>query len=243
MKKLFAKFMVAVVVLTAASFVMAAKPAKHSRHKIKGTRAKMTEKSKGKALVTLDYYNLASAAFYNWSGDFYMSNLFKPAGGSYPLDVIALEVYADGLDNNTVTGAAGVLNGVAVFDPAGTILKRELAVPVAVRTWTTVPLTPPLPNIATGNFYAGLWNSADASAGGAITAINDAGVQASATAWTGPPTEPFECMDGPTGSTAGGAGPWAPGGCGAAYATVSAASVRAQINTNVPVELMRFVAE
>lgn len=185
----------------------------------------------GEALQWIDYWNTSSANYYFWNGNFYMSNLFKPQGGWYPLDVVALEVLAMRLDGSTVTGAAGTLNGAAVFDPSGTLLARELNIPAQVGVWTMVNLTTP-PRINTGNFYGGLWNSTSVDLGYQCTAIN----------WTPPPTEPFEALV-YSGATAGGNGPWAPGGYGATYPTVSAASVRAQVNTNVPVELMRFDVE
>jgi hypothetical protein len=186
----------------------------------------------GAALQWIDYWNPSSALFYTWNGTFYMSNLFKPQGGWYPLDVVALEVLAVGLDGNTVTGAAGTLNGAAVFNAAGTaVLARELNVAAQVGIWTMVNLSSP-PRINTGNFYGGLWNS---------TSV-DQGYQCTATNWTPPPTEPFNCVS-YSGATAGGNGAWLPSDCGAQYGTVSAASVRAQVNTNVPVELMRFDVE
>jgi hypothetical protein len=187
-----------------------------------------------KALEWIDYWNTGGSQF-TWSGDpAYMSNVFKPAAGLYPLDVVALEVWAYALDDNTTTGAAGTLNGVAVFDPAGTLLARELNISAQVKTWVNVPLTSP-PRINTGNFIAGLWNSA---AGSGV--YNDAGYQCTALGWTAPPTEPMVFMTAGSAATAGGAGPWSPDTWGSGYSTVSAASVRAQIDSNVPVELMRF---
>jgi hypothetical protein len=183
------------------------------------------------ALQWIDYWNTSSANYYTWDGLFYMSNLFKPQGTWYPLDVVALEVLAVGIDGLTNTGSAGVLDGVAVFDPTGALLARELNVNAQVGVWTIVNLTSP-PRISTGNFFGGLWNS---------TGI-DLGYQCTATGWTPPPTEPFNCVD-YTGATAGGTGAWAPSDCGNSYPTVSAASVRAQVDTNVPVELMRFTAD
>jgi hypothetical protein len=220
-----------VVCCLIASVAVAATPAK-GKKVVPGPGAAVPPPG-GDALQWIDYWNTSSATYYTWTGFFYMSNLFKPQAGWYPLDVVALEVMPMGLDGNTVTGAAGTLNGVAVFDPAGTILARELNVPANVGVWTLVNLTTP-PRINTGNFYGGLWNSSYVDLGFQCTAIN----------WTPPPTEPFECVDTAGGSpTAGAPGPWAPSGCGAQYGTVSAASVRAQVNTNVPVELMRFDVE
>jgi hypothetical protein len=191
----------------------------------------------GEALQWIDYWNTSGAFYYTWSGNpDYMSNVFKPTAGWYPLDVVALEVWAFALDNNQTTGAAGVLNGVAVFDPAGGLLARQLNINAQVKTWTNVPLSSP-PRINTGNFIAGLWNSNDGSS------LNDAGYQCTAINWTAPPTEPLIFLTAGSGATAGGAGPWIPTDWGAGYSTVSAASVRAQVNTNVPVELMRFDVE
>ncbi|MBK8595547.1 MAG: hypothetical protein IPP07_13510 [Holophagales bacterium] len=189
------------------------------------------------AAVVLDYLDPASAAFYSWTGNMYLSNLFIPAGGSYPLDVTDLEVFATSLDGSEVTGAAGVLDGVAVFDAAGTtILNRKLAVNMTVATWTTIPLVAPLPSIASGNFYAGGWNNS-------VTGTPNDGLQQGSAnaAWTGA-GEPLNCITftGAAAGDAGAAGAWAPNGCGAAYSTVSAVAIRAHINTNTPVELMRF---
>jgi hypothetical protein len=187
----------------------------------------------GEALEWLDYWN-TSGSYYTWSGTpNYMSNVFKPQGTWYPLDVVAVEVWAYALDNNVTTGAAGVLNGVAVFDPAGAILARELNIAAQVKTWTNVPISSP-PRINTGNFIAGLWNSNDG------TDYNDAGYQCTAINWTAPPTEPLIFMTAGTAGTAGAAGPWVTANWGANYSTISAASIRAQVDTNVPVELMRF---
>lgn len=197
--------------------------------------------------VVLDYLDPASSAFYTWTGNMYLSNLFIPAGGSYPLVVTDLEVFAPSLNGSEVTGAAGVLDGVAVFDAAGTtILNRKLAVNATVATWTTIPLVAPLPQIASGNFYAGGWNNnAAGSTPSAPSIPNDGLQQGSANAaWTGA-GEPLNCISftGATAGDAGAAGPWAPDGCGAVYSTVSAVAIRAHINTNTPVELMRFEIE
>ncbi|HQN96936.1 MAG TPA: hypothetical protein PLM61_11230 [Thermoanaerobaculales bacterium] len=190
----------------------------------------------GEALEWIDYWN-TGGSFYTWSGaPNYMSNVFKPTAGWYPLDVVALEVWAFALNNNTATGAAGVLNGAAVFDLAGGVLARELNINAQVKTWTNVPLASP-PRISTGNFIAGLWNSNDG------TNYNDAGYQCTAVNWTPPPTEPLMFLTHGTAGTAGAAGPWTLTDWGATYGTVSAASIRAQVNTNVPVELMRFDVE
>jgi hypothetical protein len=215
-----------VVVSLVGSIALAAGPAR-DRKIINGPDTG-GEPFNGEALQWIDYWNTMSASYYTWNGLFYMSNLFKPDAMWYPLDVVALEVLAVGLDGNTATGAAGVLDGVAVFDSGGTLLARELNVNAQVGIWTIVNLTSP-PRINTGNFFGGLWNS---------TGI-DLGYQCSAVNWTPPPTEPYNCID-YTGATAAGNGAWAPSDCGTQYPTVSAASVRAQVDTNVPVELMRF---
>ena len=221
---------VVVICCLIAGIAVAAAPAKAKRV-VPGPNAAMPPQG-GDALQWIDYWNTSSALFYTWNGTFYMSNLFKPQAGWYPLDVVALEVLAVGLDGNTVTGAAGTLNGAAVFNAAGTaVLARELNIPAQVGIWTMVNLTTP-PRINTGNFYGGLWNSTSVDQGYQCTAIN----------WTPPPTEPFEDIT-YSGATAGGNGAWAPGGAGGQYGTISAASVRAQVNTNVPVELMRFDVE
>lgn len=220
---------VVVVCCLIAGIAVAAAPAKDKRV-IPGPNAALPPHG-GDALQWIDYWNTSSAYYYQWNGSFYMSNLFKPQGSWYPLDVVALEVLAIGLDGNTVTGAAGTLNGAAVFDPTGTLLARQLNIPAQVGIWTMVNLTTP-PRINTGNFYGGLWNSTSIDLGYQCTAVN----------WTPPPTEPFDCVS-YSGATAGGNGAWAPENCGAQYGTVSAASVRAQVNTNVPVELMRFDVE
>jgi hypothetical protein len=218
--------LVLVVVTLVGSIALAAGPTR-DRKIINGPDTG-GEPFNGEALQWIDYWNTASASYYTWNGLFYMSNLFKPDGTWYPLDVVALEVLAVGLDGATATGAAGVIDGVAVFDPGGTLLARELNVNAQVGIWTIVNLTSP-PRINTGNFFGGLWNSTGIDLGYQCTAVN----------WTPPPTEPFNCID-YTGATAGGNGAWAPSDCGNQYSTVSAASVRAQVDTNVPVELMRF---
>jgi hypothetical protein len=217
---------IAVVLVIISGLALASGPAKD--RKILGGPDTSAVPPGSEALQWIDYWNTSSAAYYTWNGQFYMSNLFKPDGGWYPLDVVALEVLAVGLDGATATGAAGVIDGVAVFDSAGSLLARELNVAAQVGVWTMVNLTSP-PRIAAGNFFGGLWNS---------TGV-DLGYQCSAVNWTAPPTEPFNCID-YTGATAGGNGAWAPSNCGDIYGTVSAASVRAQVDSNVPVELMRF---
>ena len=221
-KALFAVLVVCLV----AGIAFAAQPTKARR--VNPGPAAGQPPSGGDALQWIDYWNTSSGAYYTWNGEFYMSNLFKPDASWYPLDVVALEVMAVGIDGSTATGASGFINGVAVFDPSGTLLARELAVAAQVGVWTMVNLSSP-PRINTGNFFGGLWNSTGVDLGEQCTAIN----------WTPPPTEPYNCID-YTGATAGGNGAWAPSNCGDQYGTVSAASVRAQVNTNVPVELMRF---
>ncbi len=221
--------LVLVVVTFVSGVALAAGPARD--HKIVNPPADTYEPLGDRALEWIDYWNTSSAAYYSWNGFFYMSNLFKPDGGWYPLDVVALEVMAVGLDGNTATGAAGVINGVAVFDPTGILLARELDIAAMVGVWTIVNLTVP-PRINTGNFFGGIWNSTGIDLGQQCTAVN----------WTPPPTEPFNCISF-SGATAGGTGAWAPSDCGNSYPTVSAASVRAQVDSNVPVELMRFDVE
>ncbi len=216
-----------VVALVGAAAVMAEQP---RRQRVDNPPANAAQPpAADRALVWLDYWN-AGGSHFTWGGNMYMSNLFKPTAGTWPLDVVALEVYTRTLDGSTVTAAAGTLNGVAVFDPAGAVLSRQLNIAVTNRTWTQVPLVTQ-PTITTGNFYAGLWN--DAVAG-------DRGWQCTALGWTTPPDEPFACITAGTAGTANGAGPWTVGACGSGYSTVSAASIRAQVNTNVPVELMSF---
>lgn len=220
--------------VTAAGYA-ATKAGKAARGRTKVTEAqpRITQKNAPKALVTLDYVDLAGT-FYLWNGTFYMSNIFKPGGGDYPLQVVALEVYYTGLDD--LTTGAGTIDGVRVFDPAGTVLATELGIPATIDAWTVVNLTAP-PTIATGNFIAGGWNSYASASD-----YNDAMLQGSANvSWVAPPDEPFVAVGG--GASAGAAGPWSVSAPGTAYTTVSAATVRAQINTNVPVELMRFAAE
>ena len=212
-----------------AGIAVAAQPAKDRQ--VAPTAGALQAPAGGDALEWIDYWNTSSASYYTWNGLFYMSNLFKPDAGWYPLDVVALEVLAVGIDGNTATGASGFINGVAVFDPTGALLAREIAVAAQVGVWITVPLSTP-PRINTGNFFGGLCNSTGIDLGYQCTAVN----------WTPPPTEPYNCID-YSGATAGGNGAWTPSDCGNSYPTVSAASVRAQVNTNVPVELMNFNIE
>ncbi len=242
MKKLIVPCLLVAGLVAAAAVGIAAQPpnskatkAKFTREKVTGSLPNLKQPGRPLALVTLDYYDTATTA-YGWTGNFYMSNLFMPTAGSWPLQVLALEVYANALDNVETVGTPGVLNGVAVFDPTGAILARDLGVAATVKTWTTVPLSAP-PVIAAGNFVAGMWNS-NVGAG----ARNDAGLQASAMNWPGAAgTEPFRAVGG--GMTAGAAGPWVVDTAPSSYTTTSAAAVRAQINTGVPVELMRFEVE
>ena len=185
--------------------------------------------SPDRAAETIDYWGAGGSSFYTWSGIMYMSNLFVPTAGWYPLDVTSLDVMPARLDGSTASGFAGVLDGVAVFDTGGAVLSRELAVNGSVNVWINVPLSSP-PQIAAGNFFGGIWNS---------TGVEGA-LQTTASNWTAPPTEPLNCLDG---ASAAAAGPFVPSNCGDAYSTVSAASVIANVNTNVPVELMRFEIE
>jgi hypothetical protein len=234
MKK--ALVLVVVIALIGAVTVLAAQPAKGVRSTTAGNSARPP--AGADALQWIDYWNNSSAFFYTWTGSFYMSNVFKPQAGWYPLDVVALEVFADSLDGSQVTGAAGVLDGVAVFDPAGNVLWRQLNLNLPVRTWTQVPIATP-PRITSGNFFGGMWND---NVAGTPSIVDDGGYQCTAINWSAPPTEPFTCMNNPA-NTAGGPGAWTANTCGSTYPTVSAASVRAQINSNVPVELMRLGAE
>lgn len=205
---------------------------KMSRTKVTEAMPKIAQKNAPKALVTLDYVD-AGGTFYLWNGTFYMSNVFKPGATDYPLQVVALDVYYTGLDD--LTTGAGVIDGVRVFDPAGAILATELNIAATIDAWTNVPITSP-PTIAAGNFVAGGFNNYVSAAD-----YNDAMLQGSAINWTAPPDEPFVAVNG--GASAAAAGPWTVSAAGATYTTVSAATVVATINTNVPVELMRFAAE
>ncbi len=222
--------LVVVAVALVGAVAFAAAPAK-------GTKVNLANPAgpgQSEAPQTIDYWGAGGSSFYTWSGNFYMSNLFKPDAGWYPLDVTSLDVLPASLDSQTASGAAGVLNGVGVFSTAGAVLARELNVNATVSNWVNVPLTT-VPRIAAGNFYGGLWNSA--VSGGPT---NDGGLQTTASNWTAPPTEPFQCLNG---TAVNAAGPYTASNCGDTYTTVSAASVIANVNTNVPVELMRFDAQ
>lgn len=235
MKKLFT-VLLAIGFLATTSAVVAAKQTGKTPTRTKSSERIAKRAGKTNALVTLDYFDTASSAFYLWGGNFYMSNLFVPAPGSYPLQVLSFDVYYTALDGQTTAGT-GNINGVRVFDTTGVVLGGELGVTGNIDSWTNVTLTTP-PTIASGNFYGGLWNSVDTSTN-PDTQI-DAGLQGSAMNWSGPPDEPFAALNG---ASAAAAGPFTVTTPGTAYGTISAASIVANINTNVPVELMRFVAE
>ncbi|MCE7957979.1 MAG: hypothetical protein DYH06_08595 [Acidobacteria bacterium ACB2] len=211
-----------------------ARKGKFTRETASVSQPSLAKKNAPKALVTIDYVDTGST-FYTWGGDNYMSNIFKPAGGSYPLDVVSLDVYYSYIDDSST--AAGSIDGVRVFDEAGTVLASQRGVAGTPRTWVNVAFASP-PQIAAGNFIGGTWNSNVSS-----TDRNDCPIQGAVNAnWTAPPVEPFRLLTG--GATAGAAGPWTVVDAGAAYTTTtSAATVIANINTNVPVELMRFSAE
>lgn len=197
-----------------------------------------------KATYLIDYFDAGSASTYTWNGQFYMSNMFKPAaaGVPYPFWVSTVEVFPGGIDGQTTTGATGTIDGVRVFAPMGTgsltVAAEMFGIQGSARVWNAVNFaTATAATIASGDFFAGMWNS---------TSL-DLGLQGSATGWTGPPVEPMDCINtAGGGGSANAAGPWfvhSSGACGDQYGTTSAAAVRVVADDSIPVELMTFTAE
>lgn len=213
---------------------------------VRGARVEMpnmdtTPMEGGETVYTLDYFFAGPAGTYTWNGLFYMSNMFKPDPSWYPFGIMTVEVNPGALDGTTATGAVGVIDGVRIFTGAGptvNVAAERFNLTGSVGTWLPVNFTAgSAVVINSGNFWAGMFNS-----GGV-----EGGLQGSAVGWTGPPVEPFECIDTAGGSpTAAGGGPWqlhATGDCGDQYGTTSAATVRVAVDDTVPVELMRFAVE
>jgi hypothetical protein len=194
----------------------------------------------GEAQYLLDYFFEGPAGVYTWNGFFYMSNMFKPDPGWYPFGIMTVEVLPARIDGFSTTGAVGSIDGIAIFTGAGptvNVAAQTLGMAGTVAAW--VPYSFTAGNavvINSGNFWAGIFNN-----------TLEGGLQGSAINWTGPPVEPFECIDTAVGSpTAGAPGPWTlhdPGDCGDQYGTTSAATVRVTVDDTVPVELMRFSVE
>lgn len=196
-----------------------------------------------RATYVIDYFDEMGTT-YNWSGQFYMSNMFKPAaaGVPYPFWVATVEVFPYAVDGLTATGATGTIDGVRVFAPAGTgsmtVAAEMLGFQGTAKVWNAVNFaTATAATFASGDFFAGMWNSTSF----------DQGLQGSAVGWTGPPVEPMDCINTAAGGgSAGAAGPWfvhASGNCGDQYGTTSAAAVRVTADDSIPVELMTFTAE
>jgi hypothetical protein len=232
--------------LVAVAVVALIAGAVYADQNVKGARKDMTlpqtNPDGGEAQYLLDYFFDGPAGTYTWTGLFYMSNMFKPDPGWYPFGIMTVEVNPAYIDGLGTTGVVGNIDGIAIFTgfgPTVNVAARTLGVPGTVGAW--VPYSFTAGNavvINSGNFWAGIFNSS----------YMEGGLQGSAINWTGPPVEPFECVDTTVvGSpTAGAAGPWmlhVPGNCGDQYGTTSAATVRVTVDDTVPVELMRFTVE
>jgi hypothetical protein len=186
----------------------------------------------GEAIEVLDYFDPLGAATWTWGIDAprYMGNVFVPNGGWYPLAIQRLEVIMAWVDG---TGA-GTVDRVAVFNDAGTMMASVAGLPgILTGTWVPFTFASPYPEIAAGNFWGGAWQGTggleDRPLGGTATA-----------AWTNF-NEPQRGIAGPPTSAA--PTGWATTHIGSAYPTASAHAVRAVVDTNVPVELMRIDVE
>jgi len=187
-----------------------------------GSATKATE-----AIEVIDYWS-GAGGLWTWGGtDFYLANLFKPDPTWYPLNILNLEVIFGEVDGGTI----GTVNRVRVFGPALSVL-GEVVNQAGVGTTTWVPFTFATPiNIAAGDFFGGAWNT---------TLENNLG--GTATGWTAAtPAEPQVRIQG--GASSGAAVGWVSDQIGAGYPTVSCAVARATVDSNVPVELMRFSVE
>ncbi|MEN8163964.1 MAG: hypothetical protein ABFS37_07540 [Acidobacteriota bacterium] len=184
--------------------------------------------------LTLDYFDPNGSTHY-WDfigGDpRYVGNIFRPESDWYPLSIQRLEVIFAAVD----TSASGTVNRVAVFDGTGNLLAGVADVPgVPVGTW--VPFTfSSAPEIAAGDFWGGAWQRAPGSPN-----RDNVRCGVATSAWTDS-NEPQIGIRNPAATSAAPSG-WYPTQIGTPilYPTVSAAAVRAVIDTStVPVEIMR----
>lgn len=185
----------------------------------------------GEAIEYLDYFDPAGFTW-TWGVDAprYMGNVFVPVGGWYPLAIQRLEVIMAWVDG---TGA-GTVDRVAAFNDAGTMMASVAGLPgVLTGTWVPFTFASPYPEIAAGNFWGGVWQ--------ATGGLEDRPLGGTATvAWTNF-TEPQRGISGPPTSAA--PTGWATTHIGSTYSTASATAIRAVVDTNIPVELMRFDVE
>lgn len=176
-----------------------------------------------RAPQTIDYL---AAPSWTWGGGFYFGNLFHPTAGWYPVQVQSFDVVMYLVDS---TGS-GVLDRVVLTNPAGSVLASAANVPgVATSTWVNIPLPTPQ-TIASGDFIGFVWqpSSGEVLMGGP------------GTNWlTSVSREPQRAGAG----TAAAAGITVTSAIGNTWTTVSAAAIRANVDTNVPVELMAFSVE
>jgi len=183
------------------------------------------------AIETLDYFDpLGFTWSWNVAGPRYVGNIFTPAGGSYPLAIQRLEVIFRTIDG---TGG-GTIDGVGLFDGTGNLLAHVGGVTGAsTGTWIQFPFASPYPEIAAGNFWGGGWQD--------TTASDRPLCGTATTGWTNANEPQATIANSATGSQfpVG----WSAFRIGSGYPTASAAAVRAVIDTNVPVELMRFDVE
>ncbi|MCD4748003.1 MAG: hypothetical protein K8R59_01410 [Thermoanaerobaculales bacterium] len=179
----------------------------------------------GRAPQTIDYL---AAPGWTYGDGFYFGNLFHPDGGWYPVQVQSFDVVMQNVDGTATT--TGVLDRVVLVNPAGSVLASAANVPgVAAGTWANIPLATPQ-TIASGDFIGFVWqpDSNERLYGGTATNWN-----------TSVSREPHRAG----GGTAAAAAITVTSAIGSGYATVSAAAIRANVDTNVPVELMAFSVE
>jgi hypothetical protein len=212
-----------VVLVVAAVVAVAAQPTKKSVFPATVGRGEVS----GEAIEVIDYW-IGTGSLWTWGGtDFYLANIFKPNLSWYPLNILRLEIIFGEVD----AGAFGTVNRVRIFGPLLTVL-GEVVNQAGVGTTTWVPFTFATPiSIAAGDFIGGAWNTPyENNLGG------------TATGWPpGVPTEPQIQVYG--GASSGATTGWATSQIGVGYPTISCAVARAIIDSNIPVELMRFEIE
>jgi hypothetical protein len=216
-------FVVAVLVFSVAAVAGAVTMHKQ---KVDGVKPVVQETATaGRAAQTIDYL---TSVGWTWGSGFYFGNLFHPDGTWYPLQVQSFDVIMQHVDGTAAT--TGVLDRVVLCNPAGNVLASAVNVAgVPEGAWANIPLAAPV-TITSGDFI-GLVNQPGATEqlfGGTATNWN-----------TTVSREPQRRGNG----TAAASILSITSGIGSNYATVSAAAIRANIDTNVPVELMAFDVE
>ena len=178
-----------------------------------------------RAPQTISYLDVIG---WNWGSGFYFGNLFHPDGAWYPLQVQSFDVMMMVIDGTT--GSTGVLDRVVLTNPVGVVLGSAANVPgVQQQAWANIPLATPV-TISSGDFIGFVWqpDSNEVLYGGIAVNWNTTVSREPHRAASGTAAAPVLTVSSAIGSS---------------FTTTSAAAIRANVDTNVPVELMAFDVE